>query len=173
MRNPQNYVLLVVERVAKSRAWNRSVSKRSGRVGIPKSRIQVPKKSGILSGIVHLLLQILCFVSEGRVAQKKSGSRKFGYPLYHYTTYTIQKVRTFEEFKVAIIHVFKVHTVQKKIVKSQRSSSINIYFFNLKSLHTTTVHFCSPPRVSIWKSLVHHDFLPICLFACAKKFYTS
>ena len=43
-----------MERVAKSRVSNRSDSKKSdsGRVGIPKSRIRVPKKSGILSGIM-------------------------------------------------------------------------------------------------------------------------
>ena len=85
--------------VAKSRVLNRWIVKipiwvRSDRVGIPKSRIQVPKKSGILSGNVHFLFQILCFVSYGRVwdlglgrvgyipDQEKSGSgcpKKFGF----------------------------------------------------------------------------------------------
>ena len=39
--------VVVVERVAKSRVSNRSDSKKSdsGRVGIPKSQIRVPKKS--------------------------------------------------------------------------------------------------------------------------------
>ena len=56
---------VVVERVAKSWVSNRSDSKKSdsGRVGIPKSRVRVPKMSGILSGIMYVLLQILCFVS--------------------------------------------------------------------------------------------------------------
>ena len=45
----------MVERVAKSRVSNRSDSK-------IKSRIHVPKKSGILSGIVHFLLQRRCQV---------------------------------------------------------------------------------------------------------------
>ena len=56
---------LVVERVAKSRVSNRSDSKKSdsGWVGIPKSRVWVPKMSGIMSGIMYVLLQILCFVS--------------------------------------------------------------------------------------------------------------
>ena len=56
---------LVVDRVVKSRVSNISDSKKSdsGRVGIPKSQIRVPKKSGILSGIMHFLLQILCFAS--------------------------------------------------------------------------------------------------------------
>ena len=60
--------ILVVEWVAKSQVSNRWYSKKSdsgqaGRVGIPKSRIRVPKKSDILLGNVHFLLQILCFVS--------------------------------------------------------------------------------------------------------------
>ena len=49
------------------------------RAGIPKSWIHVPKKSGILSGIMHYLLQILCFVSLGRVqVSAGTGSKKSG-----------------------------------------------------------------------------------------------
>ena len=50
----------------------------SGRAGIPKSRIRVPKKSDILSGIMHFLPQILWVFSKGRV-QVGSGSGRVGY----------------------------------------------------------------------------------------------
>ena len=43
-------------------------------MGIPKSRIQVPKKLGILSGIVHFLLQILCFAFIRSGSGKVSGT---------------------------------------------------------------------------------------------------
>ena len=73
-------------------------------MGIPKSRIRVPKKSDILLCIMLFLLQSLCFVSKrsdsGRVGyildleklglgspkkvEFRSGTQKFWYPLHHY-----------------------------------------------------------------------------------------
>ena len=59
----------MLERVAKSRVSDRSGRKKSdsGRAGIPKSRIRVPKKSDILSGIMHFLPQIVWVFSKSRV----------------------------------------------------------------------------------------------------------